>query len=332
MSVLLCARAGHADPPLSPVEVFVAAPLDTATRLEGAVGTAERPIHWVLTPQIEVSDVLQRPTGGRPESAARVWIDCSRADSVRLYFVNWNTERFLVRQVPLREGLNELALETVAQVIESSLSALMTDDRAGMSRAEMTSVLQPAIEAHPVDRHAPLEASIGAFYALQGFASQPPVEHGPGVLGTLDRGQGRWRPGGWLSAQYQLPEILESTVVDARLDTIALRAGAEIVRVLSTRSALVGRLGAGGNVVHIAPRQASARATLTPDRFAWEYAVKVEVGATTRVAADVALWAGLLADFVIDSRRYEVAVDGTVVQVATPWPVRPGLAVGVSFR
>ena len=143
-------------------------------------------------------------------------------------------ERFLVRDVPLPTGLDAAALETLAQVVESSIVALISDERVGMTRAEMTVALAPAPvasepEAAPVPpKPPPWRGALAAFYALEGFATDPAVEHGPGILAAADRRVGRWLAGGWVSAQYVIPMTVDGSLVGVRLDALALRAGPEL--------------------------------------------------------------------------------------------------------
>jgi hypothetical protein len=289
-------------------------------------------MHWVSIDQVDVADVVRRPTESGPQ-ATRAWIDCSRGDRVRIYFVNWNTERFLVREVLLPQGLNELALEILGQVIETSVSALIADEKTGMSRAEIASVLDTTSSVRPTTTDTPgWGATWGAFYAVQVFAPEQLIEQGPGLTATLGRREGRWRPAAWISAQYQLPETIETALIGVRLDTFALRAGAELARELTARVALAVHMGIGIDAVHIAPRQGSAQhASLSPERFSSQYAAQLALVGTTRLGAGVELLAAILADADLGVRHYDVVVDGATVRVVTPWGVRPGIMAGVTW-
>ncbi|HXN32119.1 MAG TPA: hypothetical protein VN894_09665 [Polyangiaceae bacterium] len=322
--------AGDTAPPS--VDIFVAGSLDEVARLEGAIGVADRPIRWVPIGRVDVEEVMRRPAEVAPQ-AARAWIDCSSLDRMRIYFANWNSERFLVREVPLPAGLNELALESVGQVIASSLSALMTDENAGLSRAEMTSVIERTRSApEPPRSRTAWGATWGAFYAVQAFAPEQWVEQGPGLMAKVGQREGSWRTAGWVSGQYQLPETVDTGLIGVRLDTVALRAGAEVSRALSPRLGLALRGGLGGDVIHIAPRRGSAAKTsLQPERFTWGYAAQVALACTVRLDAGFALSVALIADADLDMRHYDVAVDGLTIRALTPWWVRPGLMAGVTW-
>ena len=333
-SLVLWSRSAAGEPSASPVDIYVAGPADDVARLESAIGVADRPIRWLPIGQVSVADVV-RPRTEVGAQSARAWIDGSSPDRMRIYFANWNSERFLVREVPLPEGLNELALETVGQVIASSLSALMTDVRAGMSRAEITSVLVPEQPPPAPAARAPAwGATWGLFYAVQAFAPEQAVEQGPGLIATLGPREGLWRPGVWISGQYQLPETIDTGLIGVRLDTVSLRGGAEVGRVLGPRTTLALRGGFGADLIHVAPREGSAGQVtmLSPDRFAWGFAAQMALAGTVRLDGDFALCVALLADADLDKRHYDVAVDGVAMRALTPWWVRPGVLVAVGWR
>jgi hypothetical protein len=313
-----------------PVDVFVASTPETMMLLRGAIGVGERPIRWLRVDRIDETQVLRRPDA-HATGRARAWIDCSRSDRVRVYFANWDTERFLVRDIPLPNGWNEVARESLAQLIDSSITVLGTDETAGMSQTEMASVLgnPPTL---PADGAPGWGFTWGAFYAVQAFAEEEPVEHGPGLAAALGPREGRWRPGAWISVQYQLPQSIGTDLIGVRLDTVALRAGARLTRVLTDRVALALQAGAGGDLVHITPQQGStAHASLSADRFSWEFAAQVALAATVRPTAQLELWGALLADMDLGMRHYDVVVDGSRMRAFTPFWVRPGLLVGVTW-
>jgi hypothetical protein len=336
-AVLLASGAALAQDAAPSVLVFVAAPPEESARLEGAVGAAARPLRWVRTAQIDPEEVLQRPSGQGLPATARVWIDGARADRLRLYFVNWATERFLVRDVPLHDGLNEVALETVAQLIESAISALLSNAPIGLTRAEMVTALHPTLEAPPppaVAATARWQPIVAAFYALQASGPDLPVEQGPGVLARLERRDARWTEGAWLSTQYQLPERIASELAGVRLDTAAFRAGAAVGRAIGARTALDVQLGAGVDLTRLAPRAGSegTATALTADRFGWSYAAQAGIDLTVQLAPHVVVSTTLFADVDLAARRYGVVVDGNLVLVATPWRARPGIRLEVGWR
>jgi hypothetical protein len=148
LAIALVASPARAEGPMT--DVFLACPSGASTRIEAAVGTSERAFRWTRVSRIEAADVVRRPAEEQGHGRSRVWVDCSRPDRVRLAFADPSLEHFLVRDVPAPRGLGEVTLETLAQVIDSSLSALESDPAVGLDRAQVTSVLAPAPEPSPV--------------------------------------------------------------------------------------------------------------------------------------------------------------------------------------
>jgi hypothetical protein len=202
-----------------------------------------------------------------------------------------------------------------------------------MSRAEIASVLDGTpIEQLDTSETSGWGAAWGAFYAVQVFAPEQLIEQGPGLTAALRRREGRWRPAAWISAQYQLPETIETALIGVRLDTFALRAGAELARELTARVAVAVHVGIGIDAVHIAPRQGSTQhASLSPERFSSEYVAQLAFVGATRLGAGIDLSAAILADADLGARHYDVVIDGATVRVVTPWSVRPGIMAGVTW-
>jgi hypothetical protein len=312
-----------------PIEVAVVGP-GALPRLQAALAAVDRPIGWVALGAMDRSQVTRPPAQPR---GARVWIDCTDPTRVRLYFANWSTGRFLLREVPLPAGLDALGLETLAQMIESSLSALIADRGAGMDRAEMGRALAERPKPSAPPPAPPIDFGVGAFYAAQVFAAGWPVEHGPGVVIRALRGGGRARPGGWVTAQYQLPETIVTDLAGVRLDTVAVRAGPELDVPISGGAALTVRAGAGGDVIQVASRQGTnGGASLVAARTYWDFMAQLAIGARLRLPARLELEGEALvdADFVL--RHYDVNVDDRSIRIVTPWRVRPGIAAALSWH
>jgi hypothetical protein len=320
------AADAHAAPP---IELAVVGP-GALPRLQAALAAVDRPIRWVALDAMDRSQVTRPPAQAQ---GARVWIDCTDATRIHLYFANWSTGRFLLREVPLAAGLDALGLETLAQMIESSLSALIADRSAGMDRAAMGRALgeRPMPVVPPAAP--PVDFGVGAFYAAQAFAAGWPVEHGPGLAIRALQGSGRARLGGWATAQYQLPEMIATDLAGVRLDTAAVRVGPELDLPISRGAALAVRAGAGGDVIQVASRQGTnGGAALVAARTYWDFMAQFAMGARLQLPARLELEAEALvdADFVL--RHYDVNVDGHLIRIVTPWRVRPGIAVALSWH
>ncbi len=354
-TLLLSGSAADADG--AAIEARIACAPDAAARIEAAVDSPERPIRWTPVARIDLATVLLR-TGEGP--SARLWIDCTRPDRLRLMFADRASERFLVRDVPLGRGLDEIALETIAQVIDGSLPALDSDAATGMTRTQIASTLEPSGAAPPEAPSPPssstatraatageprrdeagaahdrprLEGEIGAFYGVEAFGPGPVVQHGPGLQGALGGRRGRTRVGAWAAAEYAVPETIATSLISARLEGAVLRGGVEVTHALTPRVAAGARAAIGGDVLRVSPRQGSGELTaqLAPDHVAWSPVAQAAVTVRVTVAPDLALSGALLADADLAVRHYDVAVDGVARRAFTPWPVRPGLAAGITW-
>ena len=142
-------------------------------------------------------------------------------------------------------------------MLESSIGALVANERAGLTRAEAEAVLarREPPRAAARDRAAPAAAAataaagaespsrwaIGFFYAAQA-ASDDTLDHGPGVTISFagwrkfanvhEQGRG---PALFASAQYRLPVHESTGRIGVALDTVAARAGVECGPLLWSR-------------------------------------------------------------------------------------------------
>jgi hypothetical protein len=169
-------------------------------------------------------------------------------------------DRFLVRDVDLSARFDEVDRAALAEVLESSIGALVANERAGLTRAEAEAVLArreppaapPAIASRqpqppPPALESPSRWAIGFFYAAQ-TASDDTLDHGPGVTISFagwrkfasvhEQGRG---PALFASAQYRLPVHESTERIGVALDTVAARAGVECGPLLWSR--LRARLG-----------------------------------------------------------------------------------------
>jgi hypothetical protein len=192
----------------------------------------------------------------------RCWIDLTDRRHAHLYFVGRSGTRFLIRDVDLSGKFDELDLTSLAEVIDLSLTVVVENDQAGLTRAEAEHLLEQkhlvpargpgATVARPAttsssqaSSSAPssLSSSLilraamrpawtpgvnaGVFYAAQTFATALPLVSGPGLVVSLPiaAGASGWQLGAWVSGQYQIPASANADLASVRLATIATRAG-----------------------------------------------------------------------------------------------------------
>ena len=164
----------------------------------------------------------------------------------------------MVRDIQLSGKRDELDKESLGQVMELSVRALLENEQAGMSRAEVETVLTkdnpPTPPASAPPPHAetsaatgvgqlsptteeqltstdpripPLPLLAGAFYAAQIQSRDLPTIHGPGLSLATSESLMR-RAAVWLRGQYQLPATERGDYVGLQFEAIAVRGGASV--------------------------------------------------------------------------------------------------------
>jgi hypothetical protein len=333
-----------------PVEIAViGTPLDLQRvrelldprRLGGA------PPRWTRADRFDPREVLRAGT------TLRCWVDLSDPRRSRLTFASRSGERFLVRDVGLSGRFDELDRQSLAQVLELSIAALLEDERAGLSRAEAQALLLPPVsvaEAPPSSSRprSPSPLDPGVFYAAKVLGGELPVAHGPGV--ALD-----WLLGGdsrgllaWLEGQLQLPVHARGDIIGLGLVTVAVRAGpgarwsvgtdtdtdADADRPMIRLRQIIARLGLGLDFVRLSPESGTAPASprLAPDRWSQSLVVSGALGLGFRLGRRLRFEARLFADFLPTAVHYDVQTDGRVSPVFSPSRFRPGLALAMTLR
>jgi hypothetical protein len=370
------ARPARAEDPATPaVDVTVVGTADDLERVRDLVprlmGGGAR---WSRVEKLDPADVLRDRRDG-DTAAVRAWVDVTVATRVRLYFATRSGsrvgergvpprepfaggvgpsqgptfDRFLVRDVDLSARFDEVDRAALAEVLESSIGALVANERAGLTRAEAEAVLArreppaapPAIASRqpqppPPALESPSRWAIGFFYAAQ-TASDDTLDHGPGVTISFagwrkfasvhEQGRG---PALFASAQYRLPVHESTERIGVALDTVAARAGVECGPLLWSR--LRARLGAGVDIVRVKPESSDPAATLTGAR--WTASVVASAALRANLARRPGLFwlsAALFADVLPTTVRYDAIIDGATAPVFSPWRVRPGLTVELTF-
>jgi hypothetical protein len=293
---------------------------------------------------------------------SRVWVFVTRPSPyvARLYFRGPQGNRFLLRELLLKNGLDELGRELIAQVVETSTVALLRSE-AGLSREEASRDL--SLQGEPQDSGddapvvaAPPPAATSAEPPREGDGA-PPARGGPSRFAfeisarlaekwagsdfSLDTGIGaetglgyRLSPSlfvrGRLVFEYGLGQSIETTSVNADTRTIALRFGVD----LGTRQGMHGfaaGVSAGADVVRLTP-------TSTPDASLAPAAPFTDTAPVMRIEARYELTldafrasAGLFGDVALVDTHYDVRIGDEVLPVAEPWAVRPGLALTVGW-
>jgi hypothetical protein len=321
--------------------------LERVRALGGAHTPGGVPLRWSRVDHFDpLSDVLRANTVELPPPL-RCWVDMTETHRVVLYFAARGGQRFLVRGVELSGRFDELDRQSLAQVLELSISALLESADAGISRSEARVLLArnasppapptatPAVTATaPPPSNAPSTAFAGGvFYAIQRLGGGIPTVHGPGAdlalrLPPIPDGR-RTVVGIWLAAQYQLPTSARTPDVGLQLQTLAARAGVE-----AERWHVRARLGAGADWVRVAPLagQVLEPLVLAPAHWSTSLVVAAALAVVVPASRGVQVRASVSVDVLPTSVQYAVkSPTATPLPVFTPDRVRPGLSLELGF-
>jgi len=256
----------------------------------------------------------------------------------RLYFRGPRAERYLLRDLPLRDGLDEYGRELIAQVVESSVLALL-HSTAGITREQASAEIDRPVDAprgeptvsaaSPTPSAARPPSKWRAWtalgYAFEWSGGDLGAAHGPGLEIGLEWSALRAR----LIAERAFAQTLASPELIASLQTTALRFVVDTYWPKHAAHALVIGLGAGIDILDAQPTVASdPLLTLAPGHSHAVPVVRAEVGYQLRQGP----WRLMAFGFVDASllyTHYDLVRAGSEVRLATPWPVRPG--VGLVF-
>ena len=309
--------------------------------------------HVVRVPGFDRDDVL---SGGKPDDGVSAFVVPETATSARLYFRGPHAQRFLLRGLGLRNGLDEYGRELVAQVVESSVLALLrsnagitleqasaelarTPGAGGTDAARTESPNVPTSEAKapartdaatPGSSRAPASTGplqwrgwLAARYALEWAGSDLGAAHGPGLEMGVEWGVLRTR----ITAERWFAQNIAAPDLSANVQTTALRLLVDTRWPWRTTHALVAGLGAGIDILGVqATASRDPALTLAPERSHAVPAVRAEVG--YQVRGDPWRFMALaFVDGALLDTHYDVERAGAAVRVATPWSVRPGVAL-----
>lgn len=304
-------------------------------RLLGAEYRGRARIVWALLSIFDRQQILAR----LPDRGARIhcWIDLTEPGLAHLYFVVPTLDRFMMRDLAL-EQLGSFEFESLAQIIELSLEALLTDEQAGISREQAQSVLNPAISElreHPASRGEPVrlpEQALWRFAAAGRYSvvrySAPIAQHGPGISVAIERINARVLQHVALSSSFYLPQRVRNEAASASIAAASL--SLELAQLwalgVARRHHWGPRLGIGVAVVQATPFAGDLPGSyeLLPRTRRLEYhfgaglAWRVELGKRLSLQTDLSLNVApkpLRHEFVVDEQP-RVMMEGLVVRPA----------------
>lgn len=303
----------------------------------------------------------------------KVWVVLLSAERALVMFsvaADADPARYLLREVRLVSGFDELGLERLAAVIHSAVVALR-EGLEGFERPQVEKELVAAgllptpvsdlpsaapLHSAPLAQAGPQPPTKAAFSGDAGSTASVAGNHASAVFfaGYASRlrgaeglghgpllGAGARLPGApaafvaLVSAHWMLESDFEVGGLAASVRTTALRAHAGLEPSLSSRVKLQALLGAGADLAQIDSRVAAS----SPDdqlraREAgsqWRGALELTLGLWWRTRS-IDWGATAYTTFLLGDVHYSVAAAGAERRLATPWPVEPGLALQMRFR
>jgi hypothetical protein len=285
---------------------------------------------------------------------ARVWVFVSQPGPhvAKLYFRGPAGERFLLRQLALKNGLDEIGRELIGQVVETSTVALLRSNagvsreeaRAGMSEEEATEApgdSEPLIEpAKPeaastnetAGRRGRFEWDLDARGSLKWSGRDLGFDHALGLEAAFGARLGRSGfVRGRVTFEYGFGQSIEAEGVEATVRATGLRAGVDVGTKTGINAFSIGALG-GADFRTISPvastspslqLEATSRSAVPVLRLEARY--ELSVGAFRATA-------GLFADASLSDTSYDVRDAGGEHAVAAPWRVSPGAAITIGVR
>lgn len=287
------------------------------------------------------------------DAGVRVYIAFSPTASVRLYFRGPFGRRFILRELLLPGGLNEVGRESIAQVVATSTVALFDSSTlAGIDRETAKATLArrakeevapapaqiatPKRQAPPAPLQTPLrrafvknELGVRGVTRWTGTPSDP--NFGIGAEGGLIL----W-PSGWffhrerVVGEYLGPQTIAAPELDLSVSTFALRGGVDLA-ISRGAHALMAGLSAGIDVFWISPKH------LRNDEFSPRKSTGVIPLIRTELRYELSLSsllvaAAAFADIALRGIHYDIDEGEVLRTIDEPWLIRPGFSLTLAWQ
>jgi hypothetical protein len=302
------------------------------------LGRQKIQLRFLTEPRFEPNELLARDEGDR---AVWVFIEVTGERSARLYFRGPHGQHFLLRELALRGGLDELGRELVGQVLESSVATLLRSSE-GMSREEVVASLSGAGELPtrsegeseapppPPSSAARFAGWLGLRYEAEWSGSALGAAHGPGVEAGVE-----WRRGilarAGLSAQTWFAQTYASQEIKADIQTWPLLLSLDVGLPVARGQALLIGLAGGAGVVHVQP-EAAADPAVTPAGPTTHLVPALRTAVRYEIHFDEwSLGITGFADISVLDTHYDLEQGTSTDQAAAPNRVRPGAALLMSW-
>jgi hypothetical protein len=302
----------------------------------------------------------------------KVWIASLSPERAVIVFSTASqpgTARYLLREVRLVNGFDELGLERLASVIHAAFVALREGiegaERPEVERELVAAGLLPQAEppssqpasaappppvtvtsttvgaaptrdsrAEPTSSASPSGLLLAAGYATR-LRGAEQLGHGPLVTAGVQVPGFASTLDALLSAQLLFRSDFDAGALSASVQTSAFRAHLGLEPALSSRVRLQALLGAGADLAQISSQVKGDSADEAVEPRApgsqWRGALELTLGVWWRGRL-VDLGATAYSTFLLGDVHYTLAEGSGQRRLVTPWPVQPGLSLQARFR
>jgi hypothetical protein len=324
------------------VDVVIVGPPDDARALESSL--RELLERLGLEMRASRADMLPADRAAIGDDvAARVWIDLREGDVAHVEIVARGAS---VKRDVAREGTRTVLLEDVAHVVQATTESILTNiprverdagaplDAAPPPDAPVEAVAPPPPRSHE-DAGAPSMPPSGPTVGVATFASVAPFASSSVVFGA---GAGArvgfretWHPALWITGAYHAPFGHDGEPLDLHVSVWSARALGTAGLVDAGRFSMEAGAGGGVDVFVLSPGAASAGATVDASRTDVSPILTGILTARYAMSTTASAFLALTVDFDLRPRKYVVTDGDSRSALVSPFVMRPGLALGLSF-
>lgn len=307
-------------------------------------------VDWSCRQRFDSEDLFRPASGGRP--AVRVWIDVVTVGEARVTLEDDRSERFVVRRIPLPNGMDEVSREEIGNILRFAMIAVLARASETLSRAEARATLSswPTHTAPGVSSKAPTAGplalvergerrkptatplfEVGPLWSLQAFSREIPLIQELALSVGLTR---QSRPFSvWIEAGYRLPTIYRAEPVGVALGANSVRLGMTLER-RGGRRVSWGVGAAGGlNRISFAPSHAVPSFEAAPEGHFLTATGRLLFVVDLRAQAHLAIGLRLFCDVSTSDVHYDIHdVGGGNRRVLSAFGVMPGLSLVIAWR
>jgi len=305
----------------------------------------------------------------KPDDPSRgtVWILFPNSTTARLVFADHAHVRFLIRDIPLPQGMDDAGRESVEQVIESCFLALLQGATA-ISRAEVQAAMSPYVVSAPGAlpiASTPSKAAVaaqssslpstqpkqlpatqtkavtqsqrmvtqrlGIGYGVNGAGSDFGVEHGPELVAGVElvrRHDSLFAAGVF---DWHFAQQHRNAEFDLSIQNSRLWLIVGWRKPLKDPTSFVATMGPGIGVTRVSTSGAAGVAAPVPGNSDVTPWARVQSGLEWGTAP-WAIQLLLTADLSFYDTHFKIRRDGAEEPLAHPWFLRPGATLGAVWR